>query len=114
MKADLKQRYALQGFVSPITVVGEDEALQHRLAMEQVELAQGALHYKNKIHTVMRSPWELASHPKLLDAVEQLIGPDILLYNSTYIIKEANTPSFVSWHQDLTYWGLDCDDQVSA
>ena len=50
----------------------------------------------------------------MLDVVEQMIGPDILLYNVTYIIKEANSLSHVSWHQDLTYWGLSHDDQVSA
>ena len=33
---------------------------------------------------------------------------------STFIIKEANTPSHVSWHQDLTYWGFSHDDQVSV
>ena len=42
-----------------------------------------------------------------------MIGPDILLYNCTYIIKEPHSPSHVSWHQDLTYWGLSHDDQVT-
>ena len=56
---------------------------------------------------------EICRHPDILDAVEQLIGPDILVYNVTYIIKEPNTATHVSWHQDLTYWGLDSDDQVS-
>ena len=38
---------------------------------------------------------------------------DILLYNITYIIKEPHAPAHVSWHQDLTYWGFDSDDQVT-
>jgi len=46
--------------------------------------------------------------------VESLIGPDILLYSVAYIIKEPHTASHVSWHQDLTYWGLSSDAQVSA
>jgi len=49
-----------------------------------------------------------------LDAVESIIGPDILLYNCTFIIKEPRTATFVSWHQDLTYWGLTGGEQVSA
>ena len=49
----------------------------------------------------------------VLDIVEQFIGPNILLHNATYIIKEPGTGSFVSWHQDLTYWGFSHDDQVS-
>ena len=46
-------------------------------------------------------------HDILVDIVEQLIGPDILLYSAAYIVKEAHSESHVSWHQDLTYWGLD-------
>ena len=65
------------------------------------------------MHTVSRSPYELATHPRLLDIVEGILGPD-LLYNVTYIIKEPHSRAFVSWHQDLTYWGFDGSDQVSA
>ena len=50
---------------------------------------------------------------KALDVVESIIGPNILLFNVTYIIKEERTESHVSWHQDLTFWGLSHDDQVS-
>ena len=49
-----------------------------------------------------------------LDAVEDLIGPDILCWTTTFFIKEANSPGFVSWHQDSTYWGLDPDDVITA
>ena len=65
------------------------------------------------MHTILQSSLDLATLPRILDIVEDLIGPDILIYNVTYIVKEANTPSYVSWHQDLTYWGLSHDDQVS-
>ena len=71
------------------------------------------MHYKSKAHTILRSPLQLAKLPAVLDLIEELIGPDILLYNVTYIVKEAGTTSHVSWHQDLNYWGLSHDDQVS-
>lgn len=62
----------------------------------------------------MRSPYELATQPAVLDMVEALIGSDILLYSTTYIIKEPGSEAYVAWHQDLTYWGLEDDDaQVS-
>ena len=83
--------------------------------MERAEARLGPLHYRDKVHTVLRSAYELAIHPTLLDVVEQCIGSDILLYNATYIVKEPGSASHVSWHQDLTYWGLDDPDaQVSA
>lgn len=102
-----------QGYVSPLDVITEAEAAAHRARLEDAEAAHGPMHYKAKAHTLMTSPWELATHPVILDAVEALIGPDILLYDVQYIVKEPQTPSFVSWHQDLTFWGLSHDDQVS-
>ena len=46
--------------------------------------------------------------------MEALLGPDILVWGATFFIKEPRTESFVSWHQDLRYWGLDSDAEVSA
>ncbi len=101
------------GYVSPVRLIGRDAAQEHRARMDEAEARIGALHYRSKMHTVLTSALELATLPAALDVVEALIGPDILLYNVTYIVKEPHTPSHVSWHQDLTYWGLSHDDQVS-
>ena len=109
----LKQSYLSDGFISGVSVVSASEAARHREALERAESRIGPLHYKTKVHTILKSPFELATLPHVLDIVEGLIGPDILLYNVTYIIKEPDTSSHVSWHQDLTYWGLSHDDQVS-
>ncbi len=107
-------QYDAQGYLSGIDIISADKASEHRTQLEHAELQIGPMHYLAKVHTILSSPAKLASHPRILDVVEQLIGPDILIYNVTYIIKEANTKSHVSWHQDLTYWGLDSDDQVSV
>ena len=111
----LKRRYHRDGFISGIPILSKGESLHHRQRLERAESVLGhSLHYYNKVHTVMRSPYELATHPGVLDVVETILGPDILLYNVTYIIKEPDRRTFVSWHQDLTYWGFDGSDQVSA
>ncbi|MEM7743054.1 MAG: phytanoyl-CoA dioxygenase family protein [Pseudomonadota bacterium] len=110
---DLAAAYARDGYVSGVPVLGKVEAARHRATLEAAEASQGPIHYKAKMHTVMRSPLQLATHPALLDVVEALIGPDILLYDVEYIIKEPHTESHVSWHQDLTFWGLSDDAQVS-
>jgi hypothetical protein len=109
----LKEAYRRDGFVSGVEILTAAEAAEHRRALEWAESKIGPLHYKTKVHTILRSPLQLATTPTVLDIVERLIGPDVLLYNVTYIVKEADTPSHVSWHQDLTYWGLSHDDQVS-
>jgi len=109
----LRDAYQRDGFVSGVKILSESRALRHRTAMEAAEAAFGPLHYEGKVHTILRSPHELATHSTALDVVEQLIGPNILLHSATYIVKEPGSTSFVSWHQDLTYWGFSHDDQVS-
>jgi len=61
-------------------------------------------------------PWadRLVRHPRILDAVEDLIGPDILVYTATFFIKEAHSPIFAAWHQDATYFGLTPHEHVTA
>ena len=57
---------------------------------------------------------ELATHPAVLDCVEALLGPDILLMGSHFFCKYGPTEAFVAWHQDVTYWGLEPPLAVSA
>jgi len=109
----LRRRYDRDGFVAPVEIIDSQTALSHRHRLEATESKTGSLHYRPKIHAMLTSPYELATLPRVLDVVESLLGPDILLYNTTFIIEEPHTPNLVSWHQDLTYWGFDCDDQVS-
>ena len=115
VEKNVLERYQRNGFVSGIPILTPDETAIHRQHLENAERVFGSsLHYVNKVHTALKSPLELATHPKLLDIVSSLIGPNVLVYNVTFIIKEAMTPTFVSWHQDLTYWGLKGGNQVSA
>jgi len=109
----LKDTYERDGFIAALDIMSAGEALTHRVALETAEAGFGPLHYETKVHTILRSPYELATLPLVLDIVTQLIGPNVLLHNATYIIKEPGSASFVSWHQDLTYWGFSHDDQVS-
>ena len=59
--------------------------------------------------------YRTASAPQLLDAVESILGPDLLLWSAEFFIKGAHSDKIVSWHQDLTYWGLgETDDEITA
>ena len=73
---------------------------------------QGTL--KQKPHLLFTWLDELVRDDAVLDAVEGVIGPDILCWASSFFTKEAHDPSYVSWHQDLTYWGLEPADIVTA
>jgi hypothetical protein len=105
-----RERYRADGFIHPVTVMSPADAAGFRARMEDAEGRYGALHYVIKPHLVLRVADELAHWPGLLDAVEGVLGPDLLLWDATFIVKEPGTGAFVSWHQDLTYWGLDLPD----
>ena len=110
-------RYRRDGFHFPVRVLSAEEARSCRDRLEQHERTTGgpiAGNMRHKVHLLFTWANNLACHPAILDAVEDLIGPDILCWSSTFFIKEARSPSFVSWHQDATYWGLSTDEVVTA
>jgi ectoine hydroxylase-related dioxygenase (phytanoyl-CoA dioxygenase family) len=112
-KSSLWENYDRDGFVSGVEVMSSKQAGSYRRQMEAIEAQHGALHYQSKMHTLLDFTAEIAKSPQVLETVETILGPDILLYDVTFIVKEPNTKSHVSWHQDLTYWGLSNDEQVS-
>jgi ectoine hydroxylase-related dioxygenase (phytanoyl-CoA dioxygenase family) len=57
---------------------------------------------------------DLLRHPAILDAVEGLIGPDILVFTCTWFIKEPESAAIAAWHQDATYFGLRPHRHVTA
>lgn len=105
------------GCVFPIRVMSVDEAAEVRAKLETFERRAGGPlkgDLRHKSHLLF--PWldEVVHNARIVDAIEDLYGPDLLCWTSNFFIKEANNPAFVSWHQDSTYWGLDKPDVVTA
>lgn len=65
-------------------------------------------------HFAFRWVDELTRHPRVLDAVERVIGPDILAWNTNWFVKMPGDGSYVGWHQDGAYWGLSPMEVVTA
>ena len=114
--AALVERYEADGFCFPIRVIGEGEAAVHLARVVEMEKAGSDRRrfLRGKAHLACRFIDELGRTPAILDCVEQILGPDILLWGSSCFVKAPRSPSYVSWHQDLNYWGLDSTDEVSA
>jgi non-haem Fe2+, alpha-ketoglutarate-dependent halogenase len=110
------KHYRDHGYYAPVRVMSAEEAAGIRERLEAHEAAHGVLtgSMRHKSHLLFTWLDSLIRHPAILDAVEGVIGPDILCWSSTFFIKEARDPGFVSWHQDSTYWGLDPADIVTA
>jgi non-haem Fe2+, alpha-ketoglutarate-dependent halogenase len=105
------------GYLSPVRVMPAGEALKYRKALEAHEAKTGKPlqgNWRHKTHLLFTWADELVRHPGILDAVEDLVGPDILCWTTNFFIKEPVNPGFVSWHQDSTYWGLEPHDVVTA
>ena len=110
-------QYQEQGYFAPVTVMPPKDTALLREQLERFESKQGHPiegFQRTKNHLLFKWVDNLMRNPRLLDAVEDLIGEDILCWNTVFWIKEANTPSYVGWHQDLQYWGLDNDELVSV
>lgn len=92
------------------------EAAALRARLEAYEASAGDLKgpLRHKSHLLFTWLNDLVRHPRILDAVEDVIGPDILCWGTSFFIKNARDPGFVSWHQDSTYWGLEPPDIITA
>ncbi len=117
LSPDAIAAYRRDGFHFPLPVLPPAEAATLRARLEAVEAAQGGplkAAMRHKPHLLF--PWlnEVVRHPRILDAVSDLLGPDLLCWSSTFFIKEAADRGFVSWHQDATYWGLSAPDVTTV
>lgn len=117
LTADQIARYERDGFLFPIRAMSADDARRHRAKLEAMqashpELMSGVA--AQKLHLVASWMADIVRTPVILDAVETLLGPDLLCWSSTLFVKPPDGKSFVSWHQDGNYWGLSNPEIVSA
>ncbi len=104
------ERYARDGFLSPIAALTREQAAYYREKLEAFEGAVGGPltsdatdpRYRSRTHVLLTWVHALARHPAILDTVEDLIGPNILVYTSTWFIKERESTAIAAWHQDAT------------
>ena len=120
--------YRNAGYCAPFRVLSAGEALDIRRALEAAEAEHGPVFTENraragaafqgscryKSHLLFKWLADVVRHPRILDAVEDLIGPDILCWTTHWFVKEARSPQYVSWHQDSNYWGVETRDLVSV
>jgi len=112
----LKQ-YKKQGFVSPINIFSEEKAKKIRKEIELIENKKpDELEKSGRYNAHLISPLldEITHNSKILDAVQSLIGENILVCGTTLFIKNPNEKGFVSYHQDAKYIGLEPHNWVTA
>jgi len=111
--------YNNNGYHFPLQAMSENQAAHYRSALEaiendyasQTELKKLAIGHANSVLPFVD---EITRSPNVLEPVKAILGPNILVWNASFFIKEAQTDDFISWHQDLTYWGLTDSHEVTA
>lgn len=112
--------YNALGFIKPLPVFGPAEAEANRAGMDRL-LARLASYgdgrdsysincYQHRSRTI----WDLCTEPRILDYVEDLVGPNIVCWASHYFCKLPHDPKAVPWHQDASYWLLTPARNVTA
>lgn len=120
---DQVEAYRRDGMVFPLDAFPPEEAERYRQALvrccaeaERPTSAAGIRQPSNRVKSYLLFPWAAAliRDPAILDAVEAVIGPNILAFHSTIWWKPAGSPGIVPWHQDGTYFGLAPFEHVTA
>lgn len=119
-----RERFARDGYLCPLPALGTVETAHYRaqyLAFHEAHRSRLAAlkageRWQINADTHFAFQWvdELTRRPAILDAVEQLLGPDLLAWNTNWFVKMPHDQTFVSWHQDGTYWGLSPMEVVTA
>jgi ectoine hydroxylase-related dioxygenase (phytanoyl-CoA dioxygenase family) len=95
------EEYEELGFVHSIPILSEPEVAYYRAEVEKTCQAIGSSVTRlDNIHFFFRWAWDLSTHPRLLDCLEQLLGPDIVLKSTRLFYKYGRSNSYVGWHQD--------------
>jgi ectoine hydroxylase-related dioxygenase (phytanoyl-CoA dioxygenase family) len=112
-----RKQYEEEGYVAPIDVLSKEEAIEAREEIELIEKKwpnelEGL--GRNYVHLISPVFDKICNNTKILDAVESLIGKNILICGTTLFVKNANEKGFVSFHQDAKYIGLEPHNWVTA
>jgi hypothetical protein len=110
-------QYEREGFFFPVPVLTPAEAATFRVAFENLEARLGGRPAHRQLvqpHLCYRWAYDLAVHPRVLDAVEAIVGPNILVHSSSIFPKYPGDLERICWHQDAYYWGLNQPRLTSA
>lgn len=113
MKLNQNQINAFEntGYLTALEIHDHAEVIPFRAAFDKLEAREGKVNCQIGLqgrHLDTPFIWQLASHPEILDCIEQLIGPDIMVLSTHVFCKyPSQQTEFVAWHQDVTYWGLE-------
>lgn len=115
--ARLAASFNSDGYVTGIDVSDPDEVREYRQRFNELEQVEGREKCAVGLvdwHFQRQFIWELATHRRILEVVEAILGPDVLLLATHIFCKYGPQMKFVAWHQDVTYWGLEPPEAITV
>ena len=114
-----REAFERDGYLFPIRLMPPREMVEVRHGLEDYlrkskQNPHDDLLLQYKVHMVFTWADRLIREPALLDVVEALIGPNLLVWNTAVMMKKPGQPGFVTWHQDALYWANDPAHVVTA
>jgi hypothetical protein len=105
-----RDQYLRDGIVFPVGVLSPEEVRKYRRACDELEADLGGKPRTvevRQMHFHFRWAHELATHPRVLDAVEDLLGPNLLVWATELFAKHPHDAAVsIAWHRDRPYMGL--------
>jgi hypothetical protein len=116
LPAELVERYESEGVLFPVRVLSGGEVVEYRDALESVATSCGNGYQRRFDNLHLFFPWayRLATNEALLNVVESIIGPDLVVDGTLVFYKPPHDSSYASWHQDSVYSGWHLTPSVSA
>jgi ectoine hydroxylase-related dioxygenase (phytanoyl-CoA dioxygenase family) len=100
--------FASEGYVAPVRVMSARDTAVYRLQVEEfIATVPDPARLRTKVHLDCPALMELVHRPEVVDAVSDVLGPDLLCRSSSLFIKDPHDDTYVAWHQDAAYWELD-------
>ncbi|MBN34883.1 MAG: phytanoyl-CoA dioxygenase [Rhodospirillaceae bacterium] len=119
MARDHASDFERDGVLVGVDILNSDEAATYLASIERFERDRAddlpvQEIFRTGAHMVLSAVDELVRHPSVLDCIEALLGPDLMVWDSDILIKEPHSEGYISWHQDLRYWGVDSTYALTA
>lgn len=103
-----EEAFVRDGYVAPVRVMSPTDAEAYRLRVEEyIATVPDPAQLRTKVHLDCPALMDIVHLPEIVDAVSDVLGPDLLCRSSSLFVKDPLDGAYVAWHQDATYWELD-------
>ena len=117
-RLDTRQQYQTNGIAFPMQVMTRQESVRFLNACEQLEVQLGGNPRTievRQMHMHLNWAFELATLPAVLDCVETVLGPNILIWATELFAKRPQDKNVaIGWHRDRPYMGFENSDETTT